>query len=138
MDLEEKVGNLPAAPGVYLLKDGKGEVIYVGKAKSLRSRVRSYLSDTDDRFRSQFLRARLADVDVVMTDTEKEALILENNLIKKYRPRYNVRLRDDKTYFHLKLTLGEGFPRLLLTRRPRPGKDLLFGPFASSGAVREK
>jgi excinuclease ABC subunit C len=138
MSLEQKTKNLPPSPGVYLLKDRTGEVIYVGKAKSLRARVRSYLAETpDDRFRSQFIKARLADLDVIITDTEKEAVILENNLIKKYRPRYNVRLRDDKTYFHLKLTTSEKFPRLILTRRPRPGKDMLFGPFASSRAVRE-
>jgi excinuclease ABC subunit C len=138
MSLEEKARHLPASPGVYLLKDKDREVIYVGKAKNLRARVRSYLQETpDDRRRSQFLRARLADLEVIITDTEKEALLLENNLIKKYRPRYNVRLRDDKTYFHLKLTLSERFPMLLLTRRPRPGKDILFGPFASSRAVKE-
>ncbi len=138
MSLEEKARHLPASPGVYLLKDKEGEVIYVGKARNLRARVRSYLQDTpDDRFRSQFLKARLADLECVITDTEKEALLLENNLIKKYRPRYNVRLRDDKTYFHLKLTMSEKFPRLILTRRPKPGKDILFGPFASSRAVKD-
>ena len=136
--LEAKVAELPIGPGVYLLKDTEGRVIYVGKAKSLRPRVRSYLSDRGDaRAQIRFLRGRLADVEVVVTDTEKEALILENNLIKQHQPRYNVRLRDDKTYFHLKLTTSEEFPRLLLARRPTKGKDLLFGPYASSSAVKE-
>ena len=136
--LEAKVAELPTGPGVYLLKDAEGKVIYVGKAKSLRPRVRSYLSDRgDERAQIRFLRSRLADVEVVVTDTEKEALILENNLIKQYRPRYNVHLRDDKTYFHLKLTTSEEFPRLLLIRRPTKGKDLLFGPYPSGTAVKE-
>ena len=136
--LEAKVAELPIGPGVYLLKDTEGRVIYVGKAKSLRPRVRSYLSDRgDERAQIRFLRGRLADVEVVVTDTEKEALILENNLIKQHQPRYNVRLRDDKTYFHLKLTTSEAFPRLLLARRPIKGKDLLFGPYPSSTAVKE-
>ena len=136
--LELKVAELPAAAGVYLLKDAEGKVIYVGKAKSLRARVRSYLSDRgDERAQLRFLRGRLADVEVVVTGNEKEALILENNLIKRYQPRYNVRLRDDKTYYHLKLTTSEPFPRLLLARRPVKGRDLLFGPYASSVAVKE-
>jgi excinuclease ABC subunit C len=136
--LEVKVAELPAAAGVYLLKDAEGKVIYVGKAKSLRARVRSYLSDRgDERAQLRFLRGRLADVEVVVTGNEKEALILENNLIKRYQPRYNVKLRDDKTYYHLKLTTSEPFPRLLLARRPAKGRDLLFGPYASSVAVKE-
>src|SRR4030042_2356177 len=120
---EAKVADLPAGPGCSLLKATEGRVIYVGKAKSLRPRGRSYLSDRgDERAQIRFLRSRLADVEVVVTDTEKEALILENNLIKQYRPRYNVHLRDDKTYFHLKLTTSEEFPRLLLARRPTNGR----------------
>jgi excinuclease ABC subunit C len=136
--LQAKVAELPAAAGVYLFKDAEGKVIYVGKAKSLRSRVRNYLSDRgDERAQIQFLRNRLADVEVVVTENEKEALILENNLIKQYQPHYNVKLRDDKTYYHLRLTTSEPFPRLLLARRPVKGQDLLFGPYASSTAVKE-
>lgn len=136
--LAAKVAELPAGPGVYLFKDDRGQVIYVGKAKNLRARVRSYLSERgDERAQIQFLRSRVAAVEVVLTDTEKEALVLENNLIKQYRPRYNLRLRDDKTYFHLQLTTAEEFPRLLLTRRPTKGKNLLFGPYPSSAAVKE-
>ncbi len=136
---EDKVPHLPAKTGVYLLKGKDGEVLYVGKAKNLRARVRSYSRDSDDgRYQVAFLRNRTADLDYIVTDTEKEAVILENNLIKKHRPRYNIRLRDDKTYYHLKLTLSEQYPRLLLTRRPRKGgRDVLFGPFSSSRAVKE-
>jgi len=136
-DLENQLRNLPSCAGVYLFKDEKGAVIYVGKAKNLHSRVRSYFSDTDSRFLMPFLQARIKDLEFIVTDTEKEALILENNLIKKHRPRYNLRLRDDKTYFHLRLTTSEKFPRLLLTRRPDKTKDLIFGPFASSKKVKE-
>ncbi|HUT55877.1 MAG TPA: excinuclease ABC subunit UvrC [bacterium] len=136
---EAKVPDLPRAPGVYLFRDGQGRVLYVGKAKDLRSRVRSYTREQGDtRYSVQFLREKIADLEFIVTDTEKEALILENNLIKKYRPRYNLHLRDDKTYYHIRLTLAEDFPRLTLTRRPRKGgKDLLFGPFASSVSVKE-
>ncbi len=141
MDLEQlrpKVDNLPTSHGVYLLKDKEARVIYVGKANNLRSRVRSYLAaEGDGRFQIRFLQTRLADLEVIVTDTEKEALILENNLIKQYRPRYNVRLRDDKTYFHLVLTTSEKYPRLLLARRPSKNKDLVFGPFSSSSAVKQ-
>ena len=136
---EEKAKGLPARPGVYLFKDRDGKVIYVGKAKSLRARVRSYTREAGDgRYNVVFLRNKTRDLDYIVTDTEKEALILENNLIKKYWPRYNVKLRDDKTYFHVRLTTSEKYPRLVLTRRPKKGgKDMLFGPFSSSGAVKE-
>jgi len=135
--LEEKLENLPSQPGVYLFRDERGEVIYIGKAKNLRQRVRAYFSDTDTRFLVRFLKPKISDLEFILTDTEKEALILENHLIKKYQPRYNIRLRDDKTYFHLRLTTSEKFPRLLLVRRPKKSQDLIFGPFASAKKVRE-
>jgi len=135
--LADKLNKIPAQPGVYIFKDDKNAVLYVGKAKNLRSRVRSYFSETDNRFLIPFLKARIKDLEFIVTDTEKEALLLENNLIKKYQPRYNLRLRDDKTYFHLKLTTSEKFPRLLLTRRPDKSRDMVFGPFASSKKVKE-
>jgi len=135
--LEKKLENLPSQPGVYLFRDERGEVIYIGKAKNLRQRVRAYLSDTDTRFLIRFLKPKIFDLEFILTDTEKEALILENHLIKKYQPRYNIRLRDDKTYFHLRLTTSEKFPRLLLVRRPKKSQDLIFGPFASAKKVRE-
>jgi excinuclease ABC subunit C len=136
---EEKVASLPASPGVYLFRDAEGKVLYVGKAKSLRARVRSYTKEGGDgRYHVQFLQPKIAELEFIVTDTENEALILENNLIKKHRPRYNLRLRDDKTYYHLRLTLSDPFPRLSLTRRPKKGgQDLLVGPFSSSAAVKE-
>lgn len=136
---KEKVAALPALPGVYIFKDSSGRVLYVGKAKSLRTRARSYTKEGGDgRYHVRFLQTKIADLDFIVTDTEKEALILENNLIKKYRPRYNIDLRDDKTYYHIRLTLSEPRPRLVLTRRPKKGGvDMLFGPFSSSGAVKE-
>jgi len=136
---EDKTTDLPARTGVYLFKDGDGKILYVGKANNLRARVRSYTRGYGDgRAHVQFLRARIRDLDYIVTDNEKEALILENNLIKKHRPRYNIKLRDDKTYFHLRLTTSENYPRLLLTRRPKKGGgDLLFGPYSSSQAVKQ-
>ncbi len=133
----KKAAALPAATGVYLMKDGDGNVIYVGKAKNLRSRVRSYFGDSDDRAVIPFLRARIADFDYVLTATEKEALILENALIKKHRPRYNVMLRDDKNYFTIRLDRGTDFPRFELVRRMKKDGARYFGPYASSTAVKE-
>jgi len=128
----------PAAPGVYLMQGSAGEVLYVGKAKSLRSRLRSYFSAAGDgRAHIRFLMARVQDIETIVTDTEKEALILENTLIKKHRPRYNIHLRDDKTYVSLRLDPREEFPALQVVRRVERDGALYFGPFASSSAVRE-
>ena len=132
-----RLGALPATPGVYLMKDREGSVIYVGKAKSLRSRVRSYFGDGGDRAMIPFLRARIADFEYVLTATEKEALILENALIKKHRPRYNVMLRDDKNYFSIRLNTSADFPRFELVRRMKKDGARYFGPYASSTAVKE-
>lgn len=134
------VGSFPTAPGVYLMRDKAGKVIYVGKAKNLRARLRSYFRDSgDDRPQIQFLRRRIAAVETIVTTTEKEALLLENTLIKEHRPRYNIQLRDDKTYISLRLDLGHEWPRLHRIRKRLPGdsKATYFGPFASSQAVRE-
>ena len=130
---------LPASPGVYLMKDEAGKVIYVGKAASLRTRVRSYFRESgDQRFSVKFLRARVADIEVVVTENEKEALLLENTFIKKHQPRYNIRLRDDKTYISLRLDPNSEWPRVHRIRRRRENdKALYFGPFASSSAVKE-
>ncbi len=129
MDLRQKAARLPAAPGVYLYKNERGEVIYVGKAKNLRARVRSYFSEerlADARTGSLLGEAR--GIDYILVDNEREALALENNLIKQYQPRFNVLLRDDKTFPVLKLT-REKYPRIYLTRRtPRDGSSY-FGPF---------
>lgn len=138
MALEEKIRQLPAAPGVYIMRDSDGEIIYVGKARSLRQRVRSYFgASADSRYQVRFLMARCADIDIVLTDTEKEALLLENTLIKQHRPRYNLDLKDDKTYFSLRLDPTEQFPRFTLVRKiPRDGARY-FGPYASASAARD-
>src|SRR3990172_11209177 len=118
MELQEKVNQLPTAVGVYLFKDARTQVIYVGKAKSLRARVRSYFAEGKwlDAKTGSLLR-EAADVETIVVDNEREALALENNLIKQHRPRFNVLLRDDKTYPHIKLTLGERYARVYVTRR---------------------
>jgi len=135
--LTDKIRNAPRTPGVYAMKDKDGRILYVGKAKDLRSRIRAYFGGTDGRPMVPFLVARTADIDFIVTATEKEALILENNLIKEHRPRYNVYFRDDKTYFHLKIDLDHPFPRFQLVRRPKPGKAKYFGPYPSSASARE-
>jgi excinuclease ABC subunit C len=128
-DLREKAAELPALPGVYLYKDGHGAVIYVGKAKNLRNRVRSYFSDerlADAKTGTLIHEAR--QVDFIQVDNEKEALALENNLIKQWKPRYNILLRDDKTYPYIKLT-AERYPRVYVTRRLKKDGSTYFGPY---------
>jgi excinuclease ABC subunit C len=136
--LLEKLEGLPAQPGCYLFKDRKGAVLYVGKAKSLRARVRSYFQDASSDVRGfiPLLRRHLGDLDTIVTSSEKEALILENNLIKEHRPRYNVKLRDDKDYLSLRLDLKEEWPKLGVVRRPSPDRARYFGPYHSATAAR--
>jgi excinuclease ABC subunit C len=135
--LAERWVTVPAGPGVYLLKDRQGKVIYVGKAVNLRARVRTYLRGGDERSQVRFLLRQLADFETLVTASEKEALILENNLIKQYRPRYNIRLKDDKSYVSVKVTLQDAWPRILVTRKlVRDGARYL-GPFHSAAAVRD-
>jgi len=126
----ETIENLPAQPGVYLFKDAAGRPIYVGKAKSLRNRVRSYFQESrsSDQKRDRLLDAA-ADLETILVDNEKEALALENNLIKQYKPRYNILLRDDKTYPYIKLTAQERFPRVYVTRRLRKDGARYYGPY---------
>jgi excinuclease ABC subunit C len=132
-----EAGKYPTASGVYLMKGEQSTVFYVGKAKNLRSRLRGYFSEQgDNRPQIRFLLKRVCEIETIVTDTEKEALILENTLIKKYRPRYNINLRDDKTYLSLRLDPREEFPMLQLVRRVRRDGALYFGPYASSTAVR--
>ncbi len=132
------MARLPREPGVYIFKDGAGKIIYVGKAKDLRARARTYLREgADGRHQIRFLLARARDLEYIVTGTEQEALILENNLIKKYRPRYNIFLKDDKTYVNLCLNVDHPYPRLTVVRRPRRDKARYFGPFASAGSVRQ-
>ena len=148
--LVSKLKTIPTGTGVYMMKDTRGEVIYVGKAKILRNRVRSYFqSSGDERLFIKFLVKRISDIDFVLTETEKEALILENNLIKQFKPRFNINLRDDKTFVSIMLDMNQTFPYPVIIRQiePSTGKDkkskknsnniLYFGPYSSSRAVRE-
>ncbi len=130
MDLQQKIRTLPTQPGVYQYKNAEGEVIYVGKAKNLRSRVRSYfLQGRPEDAKTGTLLREATDVDYIVVDNEKEALALENNLIKQKKPRFNILLRDDKTYPYVKLTLGERFPRVYVTRRLRKDGSAYYGPY---------
>src|SRR5690606_20426365 len=133
-----KLKHLPNAPGVYLMKGADGEVLYVGKAKSLRSRVRSYFgASAADSLKTHELVRRIVDVDTMVVGSEAEALILENNLIKEYRPRFNITLRDDKTYPYIKVTVGETFPRVFVTRRLARDGSRYFGPYTNVGRMRQ-
>jgi len=133
--LKEKLKALPSRPGAYLFKDKNGVVLYVGKAKSLRKRVSSYFTKKTD-LKTGIMLERLHDIDYVVTASELDALILEDELVKKYKPRYNVSLRDDKAYPFLKLTVNEKWPRLFLVRRKEKDKALYFGRY-QGGMVRE-
>ncbi len=139
LTLEEKLATLPTNPGCYIYKDKEGTVIYVGKAVNLKNRVRSYFQKSANHSpKTKRLVQNITDAEFIVTDSELEALILECNLIKKYRPKYNIRLRDDKQYPYLLLTTAEPFPRLLITRRVKQGDgNRYFGPFTNSYAVRE-
>ena len=135
--LEEKLKNLPTGPGVYLHKDESGKIIYVGKAKNLRNRVRSYFrSGRGHDPKTRELVRRIRDLEFIVTDTEVEALVLESNLIKQHRPRYNILLKDDKQYPHLKLTINEAFPRVMITRRIQRDGALYFGPYLPASLAR--
>jgi excinuclease ABC subunit C len=116
MDLEAKIRTLPTGPGVYLYKDAEGTVIYVGKAKNLRSRVRSYLlAASQAHAKTGSLMREAVDLDYILVDNEHEALALENNLIKQKKPRFNILLRDDKTYPYVKLTMADRYPKVFVT-----------------------
>jgi excinuclease ABC subunit C len=137
-ELKQKLANLPVQPGCYLFKDKHGAVLYVGKAKSLRSRVRSYFQDggSDVRAFIPFLRRHAEDLETIVTATEKEAAILENSLIKERKPRYNFKLRDDKEYLSLRLALEHAYPRLELVRKPKKDGARYYGPYHSATAAR--
>ena len=136
--LEEQLKRLPAKPGVYLFRDERGQVLYIGKAKSLRSRVRSYFQATpDSRSTIQRLPERVADVEVIVTDTEVEALHLEQNLVKRHRPPFNVRLRDDKSFPYIAVTVEDDYPRVMFTRERHRRGVVYFGPYANAKKVRE-
>ncbi|MGB0130551.1 excinuclease ABC subunit UvrC [Chlorobium sp.] len=134
--LTEKLSGLPALPGVYQFRNRSGKVIYVGKAKNLRNRVRSYFRDSRQLYgKTLVMVGHIADLEVIITSSEVEALILENNLIKELRPRYNVNLKDDKTYPYLVIT-NEPFPRIFLTRQLRRDGSTWFGPYTEAGQLR--
>ena len=135
--VDDKLRTLPARPGVYLMKDAAGEIIYVGKAKSLRSRVRSYFqAGGTHSIKTRELVRRIEDLETIVVDTEAEALILENNLIKEHRPRFNISLRDDKTYPYIKVT-AERFPRVYVTRRMEKDGSRYFGPYTDVRRMRQ-
>jgi excinuclease ABC subunit C len=134
----EQLKTLPAKPGVYLFRDGRGEVLYVGKAKSLRPRVRSYFQKTGDgRAQIALLPERVADLEVIVTGSEVEALHLEQNLVKRHRPPFNVRLRDDKSFPYIAVTVEDEYPRVMFTRERHRRGVWYFGPYANAKKVRE-
>ena len=136
-DLHSKLNNLPAGPGVYLFKDSRGKVIYIGKAKSLSSRVRSYFRrPTNFDQKTEVLKTHIHDLDVIVTDSEFEALLLESTLVKKRQPLFNVNLKDDKSFLHIKLTVDEAFPRVVLTRRILNDGARYFGPYLPASLAR--
>src|SRR5262249_30838531 len=136
--LVQKIDTLPNQPGCYLFKDKKGAVVYVGKAKSLRSRVRSYFqaSTGDERYFVPILQRTVGDLETIVTASEKEAAILEAILIKEHQPRYNVKLRDDKSYLSLRIDESHAWPRVDIVRRPSADGARYFGPYHSATAAR--
>ncbi|HJC48668.1 MAG TPA: excinuclease ABC subunit UvrC [Candidatus Lachnoclostridium pullistercoris] len=137
-NIEEELKKLPAQPGVYLMHDAKDEIIYVGKAVSLKNRVRQYFQSSRSKTaKIEQMVSRIARFEYIITDSELEALVLECNLIKEYRPRYNTMLKDDKTYPYIKVTVGEPFPRVLFSRQMKKDKSRYFGPYTSAGAVKD-
>jgi excinuclease ABC subunit C len=137
-DLRARLRMLPPQPGVYLMRDAQGRILYVGKAGVLRNRVRSYFQKQDDLgLKVRHLVARIAAFDWIVTATEQEALILENNLLKEHHPRYNIKLRDDKQYLYLRVTMGQRYPRVGTVRRTASDGSRYFGPYTDSGALRE-
>ena len=139
--VKDQLGKVPAKPGVYLFRDARGEVLYVGKAKSLRPRVRSYFQRGGDgpsgRTAIGRLPERVADVEVIVTSNEVEALHLEQNLIKRHRPPFNVRLRDDKSFPYIAVTVDDDYPRVMFTRERHRRGVVYFGPYANAKKVRE-
>src|SRR5271157_2040260 len=136
---EEILKNLPTSPGVYLMADRRGKILYVGKAGNLKNRIRSYfVKGGDERLSILYLMERVDTIRTILTETEKEALILENNLIKQHRPKYNVNLRDDKSFFSLRLNVTHPFPKLSLvrTQKIKPDGERYFGPYSSARDAR--
>lgn len=138
MNIEEKLKLLPEKPGVYIMKDKGGKIIYVGKAVVLKNRVRQYFQNKENQLpKVKVMLSHVEDFEYIVTDTELEALMLECNLIKKYKPKYNILLKDDKNYPYIKITVNEEYPRIMFTRRIEPDGAKYFGPYSSAFAVRE-
>src|SRR4051812_42399216 len=132
-----KIPHLPESPGVYLWRDREGTVLYVGKAKRLRSRVRSYVAaDHAESVKTRVLMLAVGGHETIVVPTEAHALILEANLIKEYKPKYNIALRDDKSYPYIKVTVAEAFPRVWVTRQLVDDGSRYFGPYTDVGAMR--
>ena len=137
-NIEEELKKLPAQPGVYLMHDAKDEIIYVGKAVSLKNRVRQYFQSSRNKTaKIEQMVSRIARFEYIVTDSELEALVLECNLIKEHQPRYNTMLKDDKAYPYIKVTVNEEFPRVLFSRRLKKDKAKYYGPYTSAGAVKD-
>lgn len=137
-DMQEELKKLPDKPGVYIMKDINGEIIYIGKAVVLKNRVRQYFQSLSNQTpKVQAMVPRIKEFEYIVTDTELEALILECNLIKKYRPKFNIMLKDDKTYPYIKVTMNEEFPRILMTRKVEKDGAKYFGPYTSGFAVKD-
>lgn len=137
-DIEEELKKLPDQPGVYIMHDSRDAIIYIGKAVSLRKRVHQYFQPShDEGIKKAQMVKQIARFEYIITDSELEALVLECNLIKEHRPKYNTMLRDDKTYPYIRVTLGEDFPRVLFSRQQKKDKSRYFGPYTSAGAVKD-
>ena len=137
-DIQEELKKLPQKPGVYIMHDAKDAIIYIGKAVSLRNRVRQYFRPShNEGLKKEQMVKQIERFEYIITDSELEALILECNLIKEHRPKYNTMLRDDKTYPYIRVTLGEAFPRVLFSRQMKKDKSRYFGPYTSAGAVKD-
>lgn len=137
-NIEEELKKLPASPGVYLMHDAKDEIIYVGKAVSLKNRVRQYFQSSRNKTaKIQQMVSHIARFEYIITDSEMEALVLECNLIKEHRPKYNTMLVDDKTYPYIKITVGEVYPRVMMTRQAKKDKSKYFGPYTNAQAVKD-
>ena len=135
-DIRKLLPDIPLLPGVYLMKDSAGEIIYIGKASSLRKRVSSYFAKTGLDTKTRVLVSNIADIEYIVTDSEVEALILESSLVRKHKPKYNIRLKDDKRYPYIAVTLSEDYPRIIITRKLSGNGDRFFGPYTDASAAR--
>ena len=138
IDISSQLKNLPKKPGVYIMKDKNDNIIYIGKAKALNKRVRQYFTQNKNHtLKTRSMLVNLHSLEYIVTDSELEALILECNLIKRHKPRYNILLKDDKNYPYIKITMNEEYPRIFMARKIQDDGAKYFGPYSSSAAVRE-